>query len=150
MDKYLAAYLAASYVTVEFATREAELYVLWINAQTSESAAIQALLEAATQSTNYDSVLTQATALLASNVPTVTAISLASGTTAGGVALTLTGTNLLGVTGVTFGGTAATVVKATSDTTVTLVSPAHASGAVSVVLTTTAGSVTKTTFYTYV
>lgn len=151
MDKFLAAHLAASNLGVrdEHQLAEAERYVVWINAQSSETAAIRALLEASNGNTNPAKVLVRAAALVTANVPTVSAISVATGTTAGGQARTLTGENLLGVTGVTFGGTAATVVVAASDTSVTLVTPAHAAGAVAVVLTTISGSVTKAAFYTY-
>ena len=83
--------------------------------------------------------------------PTATpALSPASGTTAGGTTVTITGTDLGDTTGVTFGGTAATSVTPISDTQVTCVTPAKTAGALNVVITTPAGSVTKTNGYTYV
>ena len=55
--------------------------------------------------------------------PTVTALNPTSGTTAGGTAVTITGTNLTGATAVSFGGTAATGVSVVNTTTVTCTSP---------------------------
>lgn len=82
---------------------------------------------------------------------TVTAISPTTGPAAGGTKCTLTGTNLEGVTAITFGGTNATNVNAVNKTTVTCTAPAHAAGAVTVVITDdVTGAITKTTFYTYV
>ena len=63
----------------------------------------------------------------------ITGISPATGATAGGTAITVTGTNLRGVTGVTFGGTAGTSVVAVNETTVTCVSPAKSAGAYDVI-----------------
>lgn len=53
---------------------------------------------------------------------------------AGGDAVTIIGTNLDGVTGVTFGGTAATSVVVVNSTKVTCVSPAKAAGAHALVI----------------
>jgi IPT/TIG domain/Autotransporter beta-domain len=71
--------------------------------------------------------------------PTVTSISPGSGPVAGGTLITITGTNFIGVTAVTFGGVAAayTVVSAT---TITAITPAHAAGAVDVSVTTPGGT----------
>jgi hypothetical protein len=82
--------------------------------------------------------------------PTATpALSPNTGGTAGGTTVTITGTNLGETTGVTFGGTAATDVVKLSETSVTCVTPAKSAGAVNVVITTPAGSVTKTNAFTY-
>jgi hypothetical protein len=81
--------------------------------------------------------------------PTISTVSPTSGLTSGGTTLTISGTNFINVTGVTVGGTAATGVTATSATTLSAVTPAHAAGAVSIVVTTATGSVTKTTAFTY-
>lgn len=72
-----------------------------------------------------------------------------TGLAAGGTAVTIKGTNFAGVTGVTFGGVAATSVVVVSETTITCVTPAHAAGAVSVVVSDDSGPVTKTTAFTY-
>ncbi len=73
-------------------------------------------------------------------VPTVTALNPTSGSTAGGTAVTITGTNLTGATAVSFGGTAATGVSVVNATTVNCTSPAHAAGTVDVTVTTPGGT----------
>ena len=80
---------------------------------------------------------------------TLTAISPASGTTAGGTSVTLTGTGFTGATGVTLGGTAATGVTVVSDTTITCTTPAGTAGTASVVVTTPGGANAANTLYTY-
>src|SRR5229473_2662281 len=68
-------------------------------------------------------------------VPTVTSISPNSGSVSGGTAVTVTGTNFAGGATVLFGSTAATGVTVVSSTSITATTPAHAAGAVSVVVT---------------
>ena len=71
--------------------------------------------------------------------PVITGISPASGSTAGGTAVTLIGTGLFGATRVSFGG-AAGLVTADSDTRITVVSPPVAgTGPVPVTVATVAG-----------
>lgn len=79
----------------------------------------------------------------------VSTISPTGGLAAGGTPVTINGTGLLGNKGVTFGGTAATNVKVVSDTKITCTAPAHAAGAVNVVVQDASGDVTKTGAYTY-
>jgi hypothetical protein len=67
--------------------------------------------------------------------PTVTSVTPASGTEIGGTAVTITGTNFVSGATVTFGGVAATGVSVVNDTTITATTPAHAPGAVNVVVT---------------
>ena len=67
--------------------------------------------------------------------PHVTSLSPTSGSTAGGTAVTITGTDFTSGATVTFGGTPATNVQVTSSTSITATTPAHAAGAVSVVVT---------------
>lgn len=81
--------------------------------------------------------------------PTLTLASPNSGNTAGSTSVTLTGTNLTGATAVTFGGTAATSYTVTDATSITATTPAHAAGAVNVVVTTPGGTATLTNGYTY-
>jgi hypothetical protein len=81
--------------------------------------------------------------------PTVTAISPNQGPTSGGTAVTITGTNFTGATGVTMGGAAATSVAVVNATTITATTPAHAAGAVDVAVTTPGGTGTGTKLYTY-
>ncbi len=82
--------------------------------------------------------------------PTVTSISPANGTTLGGTTVTITGTNLTGATAVTFGGTSAASITVVNATTITATTPAHTAGAVDVVVTTSGGTGTGTSLYTYV
>jgi hypothetical protein len=83
--------------------------------------------------------------------PTVTSVAPNSGPDTGGTSVTITGTNFdSGVTNVTFGGTAATGVTFVNSTSITATTPAHAAGAVDVVVTNPdTQSGTLTTGYTY-
>jgi hypothetical protein len=81
--------------------------------------------------------------------PTLTGISPASGPTAGGGAVILTGTNLSGATDVTFGGTPAAAFTVNSATSITAIAPAHAALLVDVVVTTPGGSDTLDDAFTY-
>ncbi len=82
--------------------------------------------------------------------PTVSSISPTSGTTAGGTAVSITGTGFLAGATVNLGGTAATGVTVVNSTTITATTPAHAAGAVNVVVTNTdAQSGTLSNGYTY-
>ena len=72
-------------------------------------------------------------------VPTITSISPASGTTAGGTAVTITGTNLSSPASVLFDGLACTSVVS-SATQITCFTPAHVAGTAEVVVTTAFGS----------
>jgi hypothetical protein len=81
---------------------------------------------------------------------TLSAITPSSGPTAGGTAVTITGTNLTGAMAVTFGGTAALSYTVNSATQITAATPAHAAGAVDVAVTTPGGTATSTGGYTYV
>jgi hypothetical protein len=67
--------------------------------------------------------------------PTVTSVSANSGSTAGGMNVTITGTGFVATPSVTFGGTAATAEAFVSSTTMTATVPAHAAGLVNVVVT---------------
>ncbi|WP_188054202.1 Ig-like domain-containing protein [Sphingosinithalassobacter sp. CS137] len=73
--------------------------------------------------------------------PTVTGLSPAFGSTAGGNTVTITGTDLSGATGVQFGGTAASGVTVVSATQITATVPGPASaGTVNVTVTTPGGT----------
>ena len=80
--------------------------------------------------------------------PTISSVSPATGSTAGGTAITITGANLIGATSVTVGGVAATSVVVVSSTSITAVAPAGTAGANSVAVTTPGGSATSA--FTYV
>ena len=94
-----------------------------------------------------DSTLPDAYTYIAT-APFITALSPDSGTTLGGTFVTVTGTSLTGTTSLTFDGLEASNVSVVNDTTVTANTPAHAAGAVTVVITTPAGTGDNT--YTYV
>ncbi|WP_285597436.1 IPT/TIG domain-containing protein [Kineosporia sp. NBRC 101731] len=81
--------------------------------------------------------------------PTITGLSPTAGAVAGGDTVTIDGTQFYDVTGVTFGGVAATNVNRTSATRVTVTTPPHAAGAVSVVVSTTAGGASAGSTFTY-
>jgi hypothetical protein len=82
-------------------------------------------------------------------VPTITTVAPATGVAAGGTNVTITGTNFTGATGVTFGGVAGTTFVVVSATSITVRTPAHAVGAVSVVVTHPNGNATKASGFTY-
>lgn len=81
--------------------------------------------------------------------PTVSSVALPVGDADGGFSVTITGTNFTGATGVTFGGSAATSVVVVGPTTITCVTPAHAVGAVSVLVTTPGGTNGANTAFEY-
>ncbi|MFT4279352.1 MAG: IPT/TIG domain-containing protein [Rhodopseudomonas sp.] len=82
--------------------------------------------------------------------PTVSSISPASGPSAGGTSVTITGSNFTGATAVSFGGAAATAFSVTSATTITATTPAHGAGAVDVTVTTPSGSSTGAGLFSYI
>jgi len=83
--------------------------------------------------------------------PTITDISPATGSTAGGTAVTITGTEFATGATVTFGGVSATDIVIVSATEITCVTPAGTAGAVDVVVTNTdTGTVTSAGGFTYV
>lgn len=79
----------------------------------------------------------------------MTAISPASGTTAGGTSVTITGTNLTDATAVTIGGVSVTSFTVVNATTITTTTPAGTAGTASVVVTTPGGNNAPNTLYTY-
>lgn len=81
--------------------------------------------------------------------PEVATVTPATGAAAGLNTVTIAGDNLTDVTAVTFGGTPATELKIQNDQNLTVKVPAHAAGAVDVVVTDPDGSATKTNGYTY-
>jgi hypothetical protein len=83
-----------------------------------------------------------------SRPPAAVAVTPAKGTTAGGMSVVITGTNLDGATQVTFGGTAATIT-ATTPTSLTVTTPLHIAGKVAVKVTTLHGASTLAGAYTY-
>jgi len=86
---------------------------------------------------------------VARGAPTLNSVAPASGPTAGGTLITLTGTNLLGATSVTVGGVAATSVQVVNSTTVTAITPAGTAGLKAVSVTTSGGTATLVSGFTY-
>lgn len=86
--------------------------------------------------------------LPAAAAPTFVSISPSSGPAAGGTTVIITGTELTNASSVTFDGTAASSFTVDSATQITAATPAHAAGAVSVVITATEG--TASGAFTYV
>jgi hypothetical protein len=85
--------------------------------------------------------------------PTITAISPASGPTAGRSAVTITGTNLTGASAVTIGGAACTALRPKppdTDTSMTCMTPTGGAGPASVRVTTPNGTNAANTLYTFV
>ncbi len=72
--------------------------------------------------------------------PTVTGLSTAVGSTAGGTIVTISGTNFTQVTGVSFGDQAATKFTLNDDGTITATAPGGPAGAVDVTVTTHGGT----------
>ncbi len=84
-----------------------------------------------------------------SDLPTIASVAPDSGPAVGGTRVTITGTNLLGATSVTFDGVEGTNRLVTSDGEVKVTTPPHAAGAADVVVTTEDGSATETDGFTY-
>ena len=72
--------------------------------------------------------------------PNITLLSPSQGPTGGGTAVTITGTGFTGATSVTFDGVAGTSMVVVSDTSITVVSPAHSNDVVRVAVTTPIGT----------
>ncbi|MHB1261051.1 MAG: IPT/TIG domain-containing protein [Thermoplasmatota archaeon] len=82
-------------------------------------------------------------------IPTITTVQPSSGPQGGGTVVTINGTNLAASAKVKFGGVNATAVEFVSATSIKATTPQHAAGAVDVVVTIDAQSVTKTGGFTY-
>jgi hypothetical protein len=82
-------------------------------------------------------------------VPGVSSVSPNNGPTTGGTGVTITGTNFAAGASVTLGGTAATNVVVVSSTSITATTPAHAAGAVTVVVTVNGQSGSLSNGFTY-
>lgn len=88
--------------------------------------------------------------LVETSAPIIASIAPTSGTTLGGTAITITGTNLTGASSVTVGGVAATSVVVLSDILITAVTPAGIAGAKDVVVTTPLGTASATAAFSYI
>ena len=85
-----------------------------------------------------------------SSLPTATTLSPTSGTTSGGVTVTINGTNFIGATAVTFGGTNAASFTVVSATQITAVTPARIAGAITVDVITPGGIARASDVFTFV
>jgi hypothetical protein len=80
---------------------------------------------------------------------TVSAVVPSGGTTAGGTACTVYGAHFSGATGCTFGGVAGTAFSVVDDSHIDVTTPAHAAGAVDVVVVDPAGEGALTGGFSY-
>jgi hypothetical protein len=82
-------------------------------------------------------------------IPVVSVVSPSTSTTDGGIAVTITGSQLIGTSSVTIGGIAATNVTVVSDTEITFTNPANAEGEQIIVVTTGSGVDVDAKVFTY-
>jgi hypothetical protein len=85
------------------------------------------------------------------NAPTITELFPSTGPTAGGTAVSMTGSGFTGATSVTFGGVAASNLTVVSDNQLTMIAPAGSAGPATVTVTSPLGtaSTTAANQYTY-
>lgn len=81
--------------------------------------------------------------------PTISGTSPSIGSTAGGTSVTITGTNFIGATAVTVGGTPVASFTVNSATSITATTSPHAVGTTDVSVTTSTGTATGTNLFTY-
>jgi formylglycine-generating enzyme required for sulfatase activity len=118
------------------------------NVQVIDSATVRAVTPAGTPGSKSVTVTTpQGSATLSgaftyTAAPVLASVVPASGLASGTTSITLTGSNLQGVTGVTVGGVAASNVQVLDSSTVTAVVPAGAVGAASIVVSAPSGTAT--------
>jgi hypothetical protein len=82
------------------------------------------------------------------NAPHISSISPAKGSRNGGTTVTIHGSNFVNVTSVTFGGKAGAKLAVSGTGTLTIVAPAHAAGAVKIVIS-AAGGTSNSVAYTF-
>ena len=88
--------------------------------------------------------------ITAASPPTIASVTPSTGSTAGGQTVTIVGTDLAGVTDVSFGGIPATDIVQVSGTSVTVLTPPAAAGTVNVTVAAAGGVVTEPEAFTYV
>ena len=86
---------------------------------------------------------------VAAATPTLTSLAPATGSSLGGVSVSVTGSHFSAGARVTFGSTASTTTAVLSATTLTAIAPAHAAGTVDVVVTNADGQATAPAQFTY-
>jgi sugar lactone lactonase YvrE len=103
---------------------------------------------------NLDSTVPQQTVVLngtsVPEPPTIGSVSPTSGSSAGGSTIAIHGTNFVDVTAVSFGSSPVVSYSGVSSTLISAITPGGAIGAVDVTVTTTGGSTTLTSGFTYV
>lgn len=100
--------------------------------------------------TGVGSATSSSATLNVQSAPSLTAVSPATGSVAGGTSVTLTGTDLLGATSVRFGTGSAISVTVNSATSISAVTPSGTAGTVDVAVTTAGGTFTLPGAFTYV
>lgn len=111
----------------------------------------QSFIARSSDNTNVLATAAGATYTVTQLAPTISAVTPASGTSAGGTTVTITGTNFVSGAVVRFDTAAATNVVFNSATSITARAPAHAAGAASVVVTNPDGTtVTRAAGFNYV
>lgn len=103
-----------------------------------------------TTSLNYTLTTVLLCPILAISGSEVTGISPVNGSTSGGTLVTVTGVDLDDTTGVLFDGTPATSVTVVNSSTVTCVTPAHATGTVDLTVELPTGDIVLAAAFTYV
>ena len=83
------------------------------------------------------------------SLPSVSALSVSSGPTYGGTAVTITGSNFTGATAVLFGSVETDIFSVLSDTSILVWAPEQAAGSVSVKVRAYSGTSTTYASYTY-
>lgn len=134
--------VAATSFTVDSATQITAI----TPAGTNGTAAIAVTTPIGTASSGSSSFFYQAPPVSA---PSITNVTPSSGSSAGGSTVTILGTNLVGSTSVTFGGTPATSFSLVSPNSLSAIAPAGTVGTVDVVVTTPLGSATRANAFTY-
>jgi hypothetical protein len=103
-----------------------------------------------TTSTTAPPVTTTSTTLAPAPAPTITSVTPGVGATSGGTSVTITGTNFVGATTVSFGGNPSSSFTILSNTMITAVTPSTSTaGSVDVTVVTPGGSVTSEDAFTY-
>jgi hypothetical protein len=98
---------------------------------------------------NFDKTTWKLQVYVDTSVPIINSISVNSGSTLGQTSTIISGSSLTGATAVTVGGTAATIVSNTS-TTISITTPVGTVGSKDVVVTTSNGTSTASSIYTYI
>lgn len=93
-----------------------------------------------TDASGSQSTATVTLSITGSTAPVVSSLSTTSGSTSGGTSVTITGTGFGQVSAVMFGGLMASSYTVNSGTSITAISPSHASGTVDITVVTAMGS----------